>query len=184
MNNLDNHFNSGMNGGFRVQHDAEGITQGITQGITPDPERYAGNTLLLGVTPATHVGCTGPCCMPELYKPGMPKHNGPEAVRFTGKTVNDTDKLSTASLISFLWNRLVETENERDIARSHHQNLKDEWEMLSNPYQKLLNTRAYVFHERLPWDEGTISAIYSLNKAINMFEIDSKHKAANKYLCE
>ena len=107
MNNLDNHFNSGMNGGFRVQHDAEGITQGITQGITPDPERYAGNTLLLGVTPATHVGCTGPCCMPELYKPGMPKHNGPEAVRFTGKTVNDTDKLSTASLISFLWNRLV-----------------------------------------------------------------------------
>lgn len=88
----------------------------------------------------------------------------------------DAGNLSTASLISRLYS-IIKITDSRIIE------MEEEREMLSDPYQKIVNAMAYLRYESVPWssNHGTLDAINILEYAKNEFTQSSRVVAYNKY---
>ena len=93
----------------------------------------------------------------------------------------DSDNMSAASLISSLYGRLKTADGLVNILEKANQELRDAYEMLSNPYQKLLNAQDYLCRKDCEYDKNISDAINILASAVDDFIYSARRESNKKY---
>jgi len=171
---------------------------------TPEPEATAvgGNSLPRTATgyqigymrevkphPVTgHVGCSGPCCLPELYQPGMPKGGSLGYTPSTESNGLPKDPLCTYDSNVLYTNKAL-TSSLQSLIRNFEgviQALQEriEYEQVKNDaYRKVWSAREYLlsipikdtsrhWRERTAEERAGVEAYLILNKVLQQFDLE------------